>query len=74
VSARADATGAHSPAVTLGKGQLANLGRAGVRAGIAVAAGLALALMALLVGRRGEEEGSPPPPPGAPPRATSIRV
>jgi hypothetical protein len=77
VNARSDAPGSNSPAVTLGKGQLDNLARSGVHAAIAAAAGLALALAALLIGRRGDE----PPPPSSPlpsaavPRpGTSIRL
>jgi hypothetical protein len=76
VTARADAPGSNSPAVTLGKGQLANLARSGVRAAIAVAAGLALALAALVLGRRGDEPPASPSPPTAtaPSRGTSIRL
>ena len=75
VTARSDAPGSNSPAVTLGRGQLENLGRAGVRAGIALAAGLVLALAALALGRRGDEAPPPAgPPPATPPRGTSIRL
>jgi hypothetical protein len=76
VTARADAPGSNTPAVTLGKGQLENLGRSAVRAAIALAAGLALALAALAIGRRDEEPPATPPlaPPPAPARGTSIRL
>ena len=74
VRTRADQSGSNSPAVTLGKGQLEGLARAGVRAGIAEGAGLLAALLVLLLWRRPDE-----PPPAAPPPApsgtpTSIRV
>jgi hypothetical protein len=72
VKARAKQPGGNSPAVTLGKGQLENVVRSGVRAGIAEGAGLLLALVVLLAWRRPDEE---PPAPGPMPSApTSIRV
>jgi hypothetical protein len=65
VKTRAKQSGSSSPAVTLGKGQIQSVVRAGVRAGIAEGAGLLLALVVLLLWRRPEEEmpaGVPPAP------------
>jgi hypothetical protein len=71
VRTRAKERGFSSPAVTLGKGQLENVKRAGIRAGIAEGAGLLAALMVLLLWRRPEEDTPVPPPPSGP---TAIRV
>ena len=70
VKTRAKERGFSSPAVTLGKGQLENVKRAGIRAGIAEGAGLIAALVVLLVWRRPDED-TPVPPPSGP---TAIRV
>lgn len=75
VRARSKRTGFNSPAVTLGKGQLENVKRAAIRAGIAEGAGLLGAFVVLLLWRRPEEEPpAPGPPPGQSGTATSIRV
>jgi hypothetical protein len=71
VKARSDGPGSNSPAVTLGKGQLENLGRAGKRAAIAVGAGLVVGLAALLAARRADD---PPPAAGASAQGASIRL
>jgi hypothetical protein len=72
VRARAKQSGSSSPAVTLGKGQLESVKRAGIRAGIAEGAGLLLALAVLLAWPR--PEGDTPAPPPASGTPTSIRV
>jgi hypothetical protein len=75
VKARSKEGGSNSPAVTLGKGQIESVKRAGIRAGIAEGAGLLAALVVLLLWRRPEEE-----PPAAWPQTgqsgggTSIRL
>jgi hypothetical protein len=75
VTARSKSPGSNSPAVTLGRGQLASLGRAAVRAAIAVGAGLAVALAALLVARRRDEQPPSAAPPAAPePPGATIRL
>ena len=73
VSARSDQSGSNRPAVTFGKGQLDSFGRAGLLSGAALAAGLLIALAALLLGRRGYEgeRMSFPVAPGGAPGATS---
>jgi hypothetical protein len=74
VRARSKEGGSNSPAVTLGKGQIESVKRAGIRAAIAEGAGLLAALLVLLAWRRPEEE----PPAGGVAAAdgagTSIRV
>ncbi|HKP90593.1 MAG TPA: hypothetical protein VJT75_11555 [Thermoleophilaceae bacterium] len=74
VRTRSKERGSNSPAVTLGKGQLEGLARAGVRAGIAEGAGLVLALLVLLLWRRPDEEPPAVPPPASGATPTSIRV
>ncbi|HEX8742300.1 MAG TPA: hypothetical protein VF712_04120 [Thermoleophilaceae bacterium] len=66
VSARSSEPGSNSPAVTFGKGQLEGLGHGAIVSGAILGAGLLVALVALLAGRRGY---TPPPasfpvPPG----------
>lgn len=68
VTARSRSSGSNRPAVTFGEGQLKGLGEGAIYSGIAAGAGLLIALLALLLGRRGY---SPPPasvfvPPAAP--------
>jgi len=58
VSARSASPGSNRPAVTFGKGQLEGLGKGAVGAGGILAAGLLVALVSLLLGRRGY---TPPP-------------
>jgi hypothetical protein len=74
VKARSKQGGSNSPAVTLGKGQLESVKRAGIRAGIAEGAALLAALIVLLLWRRPDEDTPAPTPPPAPGTPTSIRV
>jgi hypothetical protein len=74
VRTRSKQGGSNSPAVTLGKGQLQSVVRAGIRAGIAEGTGLLLALVVLLVWRRPYEEPPAAAPPAPDAAATSIRV
>jgi hypothetical protein len=76
VKARSRQPGSNRPEVTLGKGQTEALKRGGIRAGIALAAGALLALVALLVARRGDEPppSAPSQPTSPPRRPTSIRL
>jgi len=73
VSARADAPGGNTPAVTFGDGLGAAMLDAGKRAGIALGAGVGTALLVLLAGRVGYTPEpkwrvvGPGPPPGPPP-------
>lgn len=73
VKTRSKQAGSNSPAVTLGKGQLENVKRAGIRAGVAEGAGLLAALVALLLWRRPRED-PPGPMPAEPGGPTSIRL
>ena len=76
VKARSKEPGSNRPEVTLGKGQIESLKRGGIRGGIALGAGLLLALVALVALRRGDEPQPPAPAaaPSPPGRATSIRL
>jgi hypothetical protein len=67
VTARAKQSGSNRPAVTFGEGQLENFGRAGILSGGVLGLGLLVALVALLLGRRGyegERSSFPLPPSG----------
>jgi hypothetical protein len=68
VTVRARERGSNRPAVTLGKGQLSGLLAAVIQGAIAFGAGLAAALVALVLGRIGYK---PRPPVGLAPAARS---
>ena len=77
VAARSKQSGSNRPAITFGKGQLEGFGKAAIYAGAVLGAGLLIALVALLLGRRGYEpprmsvpvagSGWSAPPAGSPP-------